>query len=64
MALGLGLGIAKRFIVKASAPIVSFIWGTPTAKNWGEATTQTWGAIVWGTATAQNWGTATAETWG
>jgi len=44
MALGLGLGIAKNFIVKASAPVVAFIWGTPTAKNWGETTTQTWGS--------------------
>lgn len=25
-------------------PVLStFIWGVPTAKNWGEATTQTWG---------------------
>ena len=43
MALGLGLGIAKNFIVKASAPIVSFVWGTATAQNWGTSTSQTWG---------------------
>jgi len=39
MALGLGLSIAKRFIVNA----ISFIWGTATAQNWGTATSQTWG---------------------
>jgi hypothetical protein len=41
MALGLGLSIAKRFIVNAS--VISFIWGTATAQNWGTATSQTWG---------------------
>jgi hypothetical protein len=43
MALGLGLGIAKRFKV-ISGVVAAFIWGTPTAKNWGESTTQTWGS--------------------
>jgi hypothetical protein len=43
MALGLGLGIAKRFKVISGA-VSSFIWGTATAKNWGEATTQPWGS--------------------
>jgi hypothetical protein len=42
MALGLGLGIAKRFKVISGA-VFTFIWGTATAQNWGTATSQTWG---------------------
>jgi hypothetical protein len=42
MALGLGLGIAKRFKVISGA-VISFVWGTATAQNWGTSTTETWG---------------------
>jgi hypothetical protein len=43
MVLGLGLSIAKRFIVNASAPIVSWIWGDNGAANWGDGGAGNWG---------------------
>jgi len=37
------IAIGVPFFRNIGVVISLFIWGTPTIKNWGETTTETWG---------------------